>query len=267
MPMKGFRRVRAVDNATSILVALAAEGQPVGVSDVARRVRLDKSTVSRTLRTLAEVGFVAQDGEAGRYRLGMAIVRLAQVALEGLDLRQTGQEYIEAIGAETGETSHLAVWSGDGATIIGHVPGSHPIRAPGAVGERLPAHCTSVGKVLLAFQQQSVIDRILGAGLARYTPATITDPRRLDDDLRQIRSTNLGFNNGEYRVDAVAVAAPVWDHQGRLAAAISASGPAYRLTGPTMAKATSVVRLAALHLSAALGAPAAQSGESAPPAR
>jgi DNA-binding IclR family transcriptional regulator len=263
--MENSRRVRAVDNATSILLALAADGHAVGVSDVARRVGLDKSTVSRTLRTLAEVGFVAKDEQAGRYRLGMAIVRLAQVALDGLDLRQTGQEYIEAIGAETGETSHLAVWSEDAATIIGHVPGRHPIRAPGAVGERMPAHCTSLGKVLLAFQPQSVIDRILAAALARYTPATITDPQRLNAELRAIRSTKVGYNNGEFRVDAVAVAAPVWDHQGRLAAAISASGPAYRLTGPTMAKATTVVRLAAQQLSAGLGAPATLMAEAAVP--
>jgi DNA-binding IclR family transcriptional regulator len=261
--MENSRRVRAVDNATSILLALGADGHSVGVSDVARRVGLDKSTVSRTLRTLAEVGFVAKDEPAGRYRLGMAIVRLAQVALEGLDLRQAGQDYIARIGAETGETSHLAVWSEDAATIIGHVPGTHPIRAPGSVGERMPAHCTSLGKVLLAFQPQPVIDRTLAGALARYTPATITDAKRLEAELREIRSTQLGFNNGEYRADAVAVAAPVWDHQGRLAAAISASGPAYRLTGAAMANASAVVRLAAGQLSAALGAPAALIGQAA----
>jgi DNA-binding IclR family transcriptional regulator len=254
--MEHSRRVHAVDNATSILFALAADGQAVGVSDVARRVGLDKSTVSRTLQTLAEVGFVAKDAQAGRYRLGMAIVRLAQVALDGLDLRRTAQPYIDEIGSQTGETSHVAVWSEDSATIIGHVPGTHPIRAPGAVGERMPAHCTSLGKVLLAFQPQAVIDRILAAGLTRYTPATITDPERLNDELREIRSTMVGYNNAEYRVDAVAVAAPVWDHQGLIAAAVSASGPAYRLAGPRMAEATEVVRLAAERLSASLGATA-----------
>lgn len=258
--MEHSRRVRAVDNATSILFALAADGQAVGVSDVARRVSLDKSTVSRTLQTLAEVGFVAKDGQAGKYRLGMAIVRLAQVALDGLDLRRTAQPYIDDIGSRTGETSHMAVWSEDSATIIGHVPGTHPIRAPGAVGERMPAHCTSLGKVLLAFQPQDVIDRILAGGLTRYTPATITDPERLNDELREIRSTMVGYNNGEYRVDAVAVAAPVWDHQGHLAAAVSASGPAYRLAGRAMVEATEVVRLAAERLSASLGATAASLG-------
>jgi DNA-binding IclR family transcriptional regulator len=255
--MEHSRRVRAVDNATTILLALANDGQAVGVSDIARRVSLDKSTVSRTLQTLAEVGFVAKDEQAGRYRLGMAIVRLAQVALDGLDLRRTGQPFIEDIGSQTSETSHLAVWSEDTATIIGHVPGTNPIRAPGAVGERMPAHCTSVGKVLLAFQPQPVIDRILAGGLARYTAATITDPKRLNAELQEIRSTGLGYNYGEFRMDAVAVAAPVWDHQGRLAAAVSASGPAYRLEGPRMAEATEVVRLAAERLSASLGATAA----------
>src|SRR5262245_22891563 len=252
--MEQSRRVRAVDNATSILLELAADGDAVGVSDLARRVGLDKSTVSRTLQSLAETGFVAKDPEGGRYRLGMAIVRLAQVALSGLDLRRTAQPIIEEIGSQTGETSHLAVWSGDAATIIGHVPGSHPIRAPGAVGESLPAHCTSVGKVLLAFQSPAVIDRILAGGLTRYTPATITDPKLLRAELETIRSTMIGFNHAEYRPDSIAVAAPVWDHQGNVAASISASGPAYRLAGQRLVDATETVRRAAARLSSGLGA-------------
>lgn len=255
--MENSRRVRAVGNATSILFALAADGQAVGVGDIARRVGLDKSTVSRTLQTLAETGFVAKDGQAGRYRLGMAVVRLAQVALEGLDLRRTAQPYIEEIGAQTGETSHVAVWSEDSATIIGHISGTHPIRAPGSIGERMPAHCTSLGKVLLAFQPQAVIDQVLEAGLTRYTATTITDPARVKDELREIRSARVAYNNGEYRTDAVAVAAPVWDHRGNLVAAVSASGPAYRLTGPRMAELTDIVRAAAERLSTSLGASAA----------
>jgi IclR family transcriptional regulator, KDG regulon repressor len=122
------------------------------------------------------------------------------------------------------------------------------------VGERLPAHCTSLGKVLLAFQSPATVDRVLEAGLRRYTPTTITDPKLLREELEMIRSSMIGYNHAEYRLDSIAVAAPVWDHEGQLAATVSASGPAYRLEGPRLAEATETVRVAARQLSASLGA-------------
>ncbi|MHB8590237.1 MAG: IclR family transcriptional regulator [Candidatus Dormibacteraceae bacterium] len=186
----------------------------------------------------------------------MTIVRLAQVALNGLDLGRMAEPYVERIAAATGETSHCAVWSQDCAIIIRHMPGTYPIRAPGAVGERMPAHCTSLGKVLLAFQPKDVIEAVLQGTLERYTLETISDPVRLQDELEQVRAHEVAFNYGEYRDDAVGVAAPVWDHEGRLAAALSVSGPAYRLTDDRIKElAKEVVRPAAWELSEMLGSP------------
>ena len=251
------RRLRTVDTVTAILMALADDTPDLGVNEIARRTGLDKSTASRALRTLAEAGFVARVDPAGRYRLGMTLVRLAQVALNGLDLGQRAEPYVERIAMSTGETSHCAVWSQDCAIIIRHNPGTYPIRAPGSVGERMPAHCTSLGKLLLAFQPQEAIDTVLGGTLDRYTPATITDPPVLRAELERIRVEGVAYNRAEYREDAVGVAAAVTDHEARVVAALSVSGPAYRLGTKQLEQlCASVVRPAAAELSSMLGSPA-----------
>jgi DNA-binding IclR family transcriptional regulator len=226
----------------------------LGVNELARIVGLDKSSVSRILHSLLAAGLVARDGPGQPYRLGMGIVALAQVALNSIDVRSAAAPVVQEISANTGETSHFAIWDRDCAVIIEHAPGDHPVRAMGAVGETMPAHCMSLGKVLLAHQPGDVIDRVLAGTLTRYTQATITDPGQLRAELAAVRETGVGYNHGEHWQDLVGVAAPVRDHEGLVVGVISVSGPSYRLTQQKLPLLARLVKDAASKISARLGA-------------
>jgi len=248
------RPVRAVANVAAILWAFAEEGPVLGVNELARIVGLDKSSVSRILHSLFSAGLVARDGPGQPYRLGMGIVALAQVALKSIDVRHAAAPVVQEISTGTGETSHFAIWDRDCAVIIEHVPGAHPVRAVGAVGETMPAHCTSLGKVLLAYQSQDVIDRVLGGPLTRYTQGTITDRGQLEAELTAIREAGVGYNHAEYRQDLVGVAAAVRNHEGMVVGVISVSGPSYRLIHQKLPLLATLVKEAAQKVSARLGA-------------
>jgi DNA-binding IclR family transcriptional regulator len=225
----------------------------LGVNEVARRVGLDRSTVSRLLQTMLELGLVAVDGTTHRFRLGMGLVELAGVALAGLNLRDAALPHIRRLSAATRETINLCVWDRDEAVTIEHVPGLEPIKALGWVGRRYPSYCTSVGKVLLAFADEATQAAVLAGPLVAYTARTIVDPHRLAAELRAIRRRGYGLNRAEFQEGLSGVAAPIWDHAGTVRAALGLAGPAYRLTDRRLRELSAPVMEVAAAISRDLG--------------
>ncbi|MBV9543862.1 MAG: IclR family transcriptional regulator [Chloroflexi bacterium] len=254
VPRRG-RPTHAVRHAAAVLGTFSVAEPFLGVNEIARRVGLNRSTVSRLLQTLQELGFVACHEPTGRYRLGLRIAELAGIALAGLDLRDVAQVHLRRLNLITRETINLAVWDTDAAVIIDHCPGLEPIKALGWVGRRHPGHCTSVGKVLLAFSDEP--DRLAPTSdaLQTYTSRTVTDPERLQLELEEVRRTGLGVNRAEFQDGLNALAAPVWNHESRVQAAVGLAGPAYRLTDTQIAELTPRVQETALAISRELGAP------------
>ena len=209
--------------------------------------------MSRLLQTLAELGLVSQDETSGKYRLGMGLAELAGVALAGLDIRDVAQPHLRRLNVATRETINLAVWDGDEAVIIDHVAGLEPIKALGWIGRRHPGHCTSVGKVLLAFLDSSASATLPSWSLAAYTQRTITDRDRLTAELAEIRRRGFGLNCGEFQEGLNAVAAPIWDHRGEGRAALGLAGPAYRLTDQRLLELSGQVLSTATAISRDLG--------------
>jgi DNA-binding IclR family transcriptional regulator len=249
------RPTQAVRHAAAVLGAFSAAEPFLGVNEIARRVGLNRSTVSRLLQTLHELGLVAWHQPTGQYRLGLRLAELAGVALAGLDTRDVAQVHLRRLNLTTRETINFAIWDTDAAVIIDHYPGLEPIKALGWVGRRHPGHCTSVGKVLLAFLDEPDRAAYLSRAVRAYTENTVTDPDQLWAELAEVRRTGLGSNRGEFQEGLSAVAAPVRDHLGRVQAAVGVAGPAYRLTEARLAELAAQVQETALAISRDLGAP------------
>jgi len=243
--------VQSVDRAVTILEVLAELGEG-GVTEIAQRLDVHKSTAFRLVTALETRGLVEQVGDRGKYRLGMAVVRLAGAVAEQLDVTRRARSACEELAATTGETVNVAVPDGDAAINVDQVRGASSVVTHNWVGERTPLHATSSGKVLMAFCPP-VRTAGLASRLRRYTEATLVRRRDVEDLLDKIAVDGYATTLEELEIGLNAVAAPVRGPDGSVVAAISVSGPAYRLGAERLLEVTPAVVEAAEKASAALG--------------
>lgn len=220
---------------------LISEAGELGVTELGRRLGVHKATASRLAATLAAHGLVERDQLTDRYRLGLGLIRLAGTTMAGLDLVRTARPLIEDLAERTRETVNLGVLSGDSVTYIDQVTGTRAIVAVSWVGRRTPLHCTSNGKVLLAFMKDPERDRHLARPLEKLTDNTVTDRSQLLAQLKEVRTRGWAQTREELEVGLNAVAAPIRSSSGEVVAAVSVSGPAFRMRAidlPGMARLT-----------------------------
>lgn len=223
------RILRSLNLSLDVLDLLAAEPEKLSLTAVAGRLDLSKATVHGILANLEARGYVQKSENANRYSLGHRIWELGIAASERIELRKLAEEDLVALTKLTGETSQLSRYCSPGEVLYLHkINSQNPVRAYIEEGARAPAFCVATGRVLLAYQPQSEIDSVCEGPLIAYTSHTIVDPTRLRDELAVIRKQGFAINRGEYRGEIVAVAAPVWDHQNKVIAGVSVSGPSYR---------------------------------------
>jgi len=242
------RRIEAAERAVRVLDALAAGGE-LGTNELARRLALPPSTVSRQLGTLASTGLVEHDPETGRYRLGIRIVRLANAVLGRLDVRQIARPQLEELVRLTGETATLHVPGEDDAVTVDFVPSAHFVQHVTHLGRPSIAHATSAGKVMLAFA-----DRPLPRGpLKAYTSRTITGAKALAAEIERVRANGYAEAFEEREPGLNAVAAPVWSSTHVLAAIVALQGPTARFGRTQVDAATPALLGRARAISLALG--------------
>lgn len=254
MPRTGrpaARTLGSVERAIAVLDALAEAAAPLGTNELARRVGTNASTVSRLLGTLAAAGLVERVEETGRYRLGVRLLALGARVQAGLDVRGLAHPLLERLEAQTGETATLSLPAGGEAITIDFVASRSSVRSIAAVGRPSIAHATAVGKVLLAFGADGV--DTLATPLARFTAQTVTDPAGLAEAVETTRTGGLGRAVGEREPDLNAIAAPVLDHRGTLAAILGVQGPSSRFDTAAMDAAAGPLRTAADELARAIG--------------
>ncbi|TQR83945.1 IclR family transcriptional regulator [Mycobacterium hodleri] len=220
--------VQSVDRALLVMEILATNGQ-AGVTEIAAELGVHKSTVSRIISVLEARGYVEQLADRGKYRLGFAIARLARATSGQLDLVKQSQAACDALALESGETTNLAVLDGDRIVNVAEAIGPAGIALRTWVGQSCPAHTTSSGKVLLAALDDAQLRESLGTRLESFTDATITARSALQAELAVVREQGWACVREELEVGLNAVAAPVYDASGRVVAALSVSGPSYRL--------------------------------------
>jgi DNA-binding IclR family transcriptional regulator len=225
----GAGGVQSVDRAISVLEILARSGG-AGVSEVAAHIGVHKSTAFRLLAALEDRGLVEQNHDRGRYQLGFGILRLASAIPARLDLVQQARPVIDDLASSLGETVNLAVLREHYAVNVDQARGTAAVAAQNWVGELTPLHATSSGKVLLAHVPDAQRGELLSrAGLPRLTSATITSAQALERQLAKVRTDGFATTFEELEEGLNAVAVPVCDHRGTVVAAVSVSGPAYRL--------------------------------------
>ncbi len=244
--------VQSVDRAITALEFLARHGE-AGVSAVAAAIGVHKSTASRLLGALQSRGLVEVAGDRGRYRLGYGILRLAGAMGGRLDVTSQGRETCDELADLTGETVNIAVLQGDSVINVYQAHGGGAISVNNWVGRPTPAHATSSGKVLLAYSLRAAQDRIIDAGLPRFTAATVVDARVLRRQLAQVLADGYAVTAGEYETGLNAVAAPVLGAAGEAVAAVSLSGPAYRLPVTQLPETAEAVLGAAARISERMG--------------
>lgn len=248
----GASLVQSVDRAISVMEILARRGE-AGVTEIAQELGVHKSTAFRLLGVLAGRDLVEQPGERGKYRLGMGIIRLAGATAARLDLTLQGRPVCDELAAEVGETANIAVAKEGVAVNIYQAQGSATVAAHNWVGQRTPLHATSSGKVLLAYLPEVERETVIADGLVRYTPHTVTSTQVLIEQLKAIRERGHAHATEELELGLNAVAAPIRSYDGTVVAALSASGPAYRLGEDRFPAVADAVGRAAAEVSRRMG--------------
>lgn len=250
----GHASVQSVVNALDILDYLSSCKGEAGVTELANSLGIHKSTASRLLATLFARGYVGRNRQSGRYSLGMHIVELSRARLDQIDLRQIAKPYLEQLVASTGETAHLAILDRGQVVYIDKADTPQTLGMRSSIGYRIAAHCTALGKALLAELPREKLDEVFSRDeLVRFTPNTITDPETLKLHLAYVRERGYAIDDEEHEDGIRCVAAAIRDHAGRVVAAISVSGPTLRVTRERAESIGKLVKDVASQLSAASG--------------
>lgn len=239
--------MRATDSAERVVQALELLGASVeglGVSEVARELGVHRSTASRLLGTLAARRIVERDERTARYRLGARIVGLAASAVARLPVVSQARPELEQLSVTSSETANLSILDGTHVVYVDQVTPAQTVVMASWVGRRSPAHASSSGKAMLAFGDAAVREHVLRGRLEAITPKTVTDPATLRTILDETRRRGYVVSTGELEDGLVTMAAPVLV-DGKAVAAVSLSGPSYRIP------ARDVSRLARLLVDAA----------------
>ena len=240
--------LQSVDRALRILLAFETEGQEVGVGEIAGLLGVHKSTASRLAATLNSHGVLERVPSSERFRLGPRLGRLGMLAVRGRDLVEVARRPMAELAEETGETVTLTVRHGEEMATIAQVDARYLIGVQNWLGRRTPLHCTSDGKVLLAFGEAE-----LPAGrLVALTPRTITNRRVLERQLEEIRVSGWASAVGELEEGLNGAAVPVLDASGSCRAALSVCGPSYRVRPESLPRLAERCRDAASKIGAYL---------------
>lgn len=246
-------RVQSLGRALEMLDLLANAGGEMGVTELSRRLEVHKSTASRLLATLQEHGLVEQNPASEKYRLGYGLVRLAGAVVAELDLARGARAVMQELADRSKETVNLALLQGDQVVNIDQITAPHLVVNVNWVGKQNPMHCTSTGKVLLAFARAEDRRRLLSKPLQRLTQRTITDRSTLEKQLQRVSEDGYAFTLEELEVGLNAVASPVRDSRGEVIAAVSVSGPSYRVSPQRLSELGEMTKSAGEAISRRMG--------------
>lgn len=246
--------IRAVERALSLLRVFLDHDSDLSATDLSQALHLDLSTTFRMLVTLQAQGFIEQNPASGKYRLGVTCLELGSRFLRSNDIRQRALPAMDALRHRFGETVHLTILDGTEVVYLEKLAGLHPIGFMSSrVGGRAPAHCTGVGKALLAYLPDDELRRRFPSPtLTRYTPHTITDLDQLRAELAQVRRQGYAVDRQEHEEGVKCVAVAIFDHKG-VAGAMSVSGPVERMEEHAAEGLVEALQAAAAEISAQMG--------------
>lgn len=244
--------VQSVERAISILEFLARNGWS-GVTELGDELGVHKSTAFRLLTTLQQRGLVEQHDESGLYHLGFGLVHLARAVTVGPDLTRRAKPGCEWLARRSEETVTLSVLDGDECVTVDQIISTSSVVSRSWLGRRTPLHCTSPGKVFLAFMPAARRRELLAGPLKRYTGNTIIDSEQLIEEIDVVRADDYATTVEELEEGLSSIAAPVRAADGTVIATIELSGPSYRLDDGQLADSVPLVREAAARASSRFG--------------
>ncbi|UOF92450.1 IclR family transcriptional regulator [Fodinisporobacter ferrooxydans] len=218
--------IQAVDRALQILDLFDEYETELKITDISERMQLHKSTIHSLLKTLQVRGYIEQNPENGKYKLGLKLFERGNLVINGLDLRTTARKHLMELSFKTGQTVHLVILDGKEGVYIDKVEGSSGIIAYSRIGRRVPIHSSAVGKALVAFSPAADIERILdGYVFGKRTENTILNREDFLRELEQVRRQEYAIDDQENEPGVRCVAVPIRNYSGQAVAAISISTP------------------------------------------
>lgn len=246
--------VQSVDRALRIFEIISTKKEGFGVTELSNKISLNKSSVYRMLSTLVRHGLVEQDAETEKYKLGYKVLELSSILLDSIDLRAEARASLKELEHLTNEVIHLVVYDQGEVVYIEKLEGNETLRMHSKVGSRAPMHCTSVGKVILAHLPDSDAANIIdNYELKQHTIHTITDKEVLMKQLHEIRTKGYALDLEENEVGITCIAAPIFEHAGKIVASVSISGPTTRMDRERMEELKQKITDVSKRISARLG--------------
>ena len=246
--------VQSIERAFAILEEVARHREGIRLGDLSRRVGLHNSTTFHLVKTMVQLGYLRQIPETKYYRIGRPLFTLAASALDETEMVSLSTPILEDLSRVTEESSHFAVRSGDKIVVLARTAGTGAFQLTERAGVVRPAHCTPLGKVLLASLPPDQFETFLKRRpLQASTPKTITDPELLRREVEEARANGIAYDDGEFNPEVRCVAVPVRDFSGQVIGAIGISGPVWRLSLAALQGKARLVREGAARLSAEFG--------------
>jgi DNA-binding IclR family transcriptional regulator len=250
-------RVQSLGRAFAILEEVARNRDGIGLADLSKRLGLHNSTTFHLAKTLVSLGYIRQESDTKRYRIGRPLFALAASALDEIEMVNIATPVLEELSRQTGESSHFAVRMGDTVVVIARTSGPSAFQLTDRVGVVRPAHCTALGKVILASLRDDQLKRFLErVELKPSTKNSITVVPALLRELAEVRRTGVAYDEGEFNLEVRCIAVPATDFTGRVIGAIGISGPIWRESQQALQAKAKIVQAAGARLSAAFGAKA-----------
>jgi DNA-binding IclR family transcriptional regulator len=253
-PASGGPIIQSLQRGLGILEIIAKKQSGVSTAEVSREIGLHTSTTFHLLRTLTTLGYLAQDEATRQYHVGSKIFHLAASVSNEVQLLRMAKPLLVEMAKETGESSHLAIFERGEVIVVGKIDGGGPVGVTERVGYPRPAHCTAIGKMLLASLSDPEFKAFLNtAELRPMTPRTITAIASLEQELDRVRAQGYAIDDEEFSQGLRCIAAPVRNFTGNVVAAIGISGPVWRVTLDRIAQLTEFVKAAGHRMSQELG--------------
>jgi IclR family KDG regulon transcriptional repressor len=247
------RRLSSVATAIELLKAFSEDEVEIGISTLAKRLGVAKSTAHRLATTLVSEGLLEQDRATGRYRLGIALFRLGTLVRRRMNVSEEARPLLFSLREKTNETVHLAILDGTDIMYVYFLESTQAVRMRSDLGLRKPAYCTAEGQAILAFRPPEVVQEVIRKGLHPRTPQTITDPDQLVRSLEMVRQKGCAIEDEESEIGVRCVAAPIRNDAGEVVAAVGVAGPVSRLSKKALTAFMPHVIATAEAISARLG--------------
>ena len=251
--MKDITRVQSIDRAVAILDCFSEEKKELKLSEISERLGLNKSTVHGIISTLKYHGFISQDEETQKYKLGIRFVQFGDLVINSMNIRNAAVPVIDAVCEKIEETVHVAMLDGLDVVWIEKRECTKSIKTSTKIGARLPAYTTADGKIIICYQNKDKIKNYLPKRIPQYTNNTITNKSEFIKKLEEMKKNGYAIDNEEYVEGLKCVAAPIFDHDGKVRFSLSTTGPAFRMNEERIKELIVIIKEAANEISHRIG--------------